>query len=160
MNKFFKILIYTCPLILAVILVKFTGVISDEIYETNNLLTYSGVLIGFGLTLYTFGLSILKDIYEVIDKISFKKIENKELIIKELKAAFKEIRNDIVVMFFAIIAIFISTIISNTINPFEWDVEYLKIPEILKMSVFLYTTFALADIMKSLFDLSKLIFKN
>ncbi|SDH62043.1 hypothetical protein SAMN05421846_101338 [Chryseobacterium taeanense] len=145
---------------MAVILVKFTGVISDEIYETNNLLTYSGVLIGFGLTLYTFGLSILKDIYEVIDKISFKKIENKELIIKELKAAFKEIRNDIVVMFFAIIAIFISTIISNTINPFEWDVEYLKIPEILKMSVFLYTTFALADIMKSLFDLSKLIFKN
>lgn len=160
MSKYFKILLYLCPLFLAIILVFLTGTISDEIFETNNLLTYSGVLIGFGLTLYTFGLSILKDIYEIIDKISFKKIENKETIIKELKTTFEEIRNDIVVMFFSIVTIFISIILANTVNPFGWAVEFLKIPEILRMSVFIYTTLALADIMKALFDLSKLIFKN
>lgn len=160
MNKCSKILFYFCPLILATTLVLKTDAISDEIFETNNLLTYSGVLIGFGLTLYTFGLSILKDIYEIIDKINFKKIENKETIILELMKTFEEIRNDIVVMFFSIITIFISIILANTVNPFGWNVEYLKFPEILRMSVFIYTTLALADIMKALFDLSKLIFRN
>lgn len=160
MNKCSKILFYFCPLILATTLVLKTDAISDEIFETNNLLTYSGVLIGFGLTLYTFGLSILKDIYEIIDKINFKKIKNKETIILELKKTFEEIRSDIVVMFFSIITIFISIILANTVNPFGWDVEYLKIPEILRMSVFIYTTLALADIMKALFDLSKLIFRK
>ncbi|MGL2966115.1 hypothetical protein [Flavobacterium sp. XGLA_31] len=145
---------------LSIFLVHSTGIMAEQFFQINNQITYLGVLIGFALTLYTFGLSILKDIYEAIEKISFTKIENKEEVYKSLKDAFDEIKSDIFLIFVCIIFLFINSIIANTINPFNWNVEYLKIPDIMSVSVFLLSSFALLDIMKALFGLSKLIFKD
>ena len=155
-----KIVYFIGCIVLSILLVHLTGIMEEQFFQINNQITYLGVLVGFALTLYTFGLSILKDIYEAIEKISFTKIENKEEVYQSLRNAFNEIRSDIFLIFICIIFLFINSIIANTVNPFNWDVEHFKIPEIMNVSVFLLSSFALLDIMKALFGLSKLIFKD
>lgn len=48
-------------------LVRTTPVSSFAIFDTGNLFTYFGVLIGFALTIYMFGLSMVSDIKSKID---------------------------------------------------------------------------------------------
>lgn len=155
-----KFVIYILSILVSVLLVNFTGITEETFFDTNNQITYLGVLIGFALTLYTFGLSVLKDIYEIIESISFKKIENKQLIFQELKNTFNEIKSDIILIFTCIVSLFINSILQNTPNPLGLDVEFLKIPEIISISVFILSTLSLLDIMKALFNLSNLIFKE
>lgn len=155
-----KFVIYILSILVSVLLVNFTGINEETFFDTNNQITYLGVLIGFALTLYTFGLSVLKDIYEIIESISFKKIENKQLIFQELKNTFNEIKSDIILIFTCIVSLFINSILQNTPNPLGLDVEFLKIPEIISISVFILSTLSLLDIMKALFNLSNLIFKE
>lgn len=155
-----KFVIYILSILVSVLLVNFTGITEETFFDTNNQITYLGVLIGFALTLYTFGLSVLKDIYEIIESISFKKIENKQLIFQELKNTFNEIKSDIILIFTCIVSLFINSILQNTPNPLGLDVEFLKVPEIISISVFILSTLSLLDIMKALFNLSNLIFKE
>lgn len=155
-----KFFIYISSILASVVLVHFTGITKETFFDINNQMAYLGVLIGFALTLYTFGLSVLKDIYEIIEGITFKKIENKQLVFQELKNSFGEIKSDIVLIFICIVFLFINAVIRNSVNPFGWDVEHLKIPEIISITIFLWSTFALLDVMKALFNLSDLIFKK
>lgn len=160
MSRIIKIGIFIIPVIISAFLVHFTNVMNDAIFNSNNLLTFTGILLGFGLTLYTFGLSILKDIYDIIDKFNFKHEENKQIIIDELRQTFIEIKSDISIMFLSLISIFVAVILNSIENPLILNVESFRIPEIIKMTVFIYVILCLGDIMKALFDLSNLIFKQ
>lgn len=155
-----KLLIYTLSFIGSGILVHLTGITQESFFDINNQITYLGILIGFALTLYTFGLSVLKDIYEIIEAINFKKIENKQSIFQELKNTFNEMKSDIIVIFSCIVSLFVNSILKTTSNPIGLNVEFLRIPEIISISVFILSTLSLLDIMKALFNLSNLIFKK
>jgi hypothetical protein len=63
----FTILIVSAICVISNYLVRTTPVSSFAIFETVNLFTYFGVLIGFALTIYTFGLSMVSDIKSKID---------------------------------------------------------------------------------------------
>jgi hypothetical protein len=48
------------------------------------------------------------------------------------------------------------SIASQIPNPFGWDVEYLMLPETVNITLFITTTIAMWDIMKTLFNLSEI----
>lgn len=155
-----KILILLGHILLCFFLVKFTNICEQDFFDLNNQITYLGVLLGFALTLYTFGLSTLKDVYDSINKLNFKDIKKKIEVVDLIKAVFKEIQDDVTIIFWAIVSVFINNVAENTVNPFGWDVENLKIPDFISLVIFSLSTHAIYDIMKSLFNLSELIFER
>jgi hypothetical protein len=42
------------------------------------------------------------------------------------------------------------------VNPFGWEVEYLKLPETVNLTLFITTTIAMWDIMQTLFNLASI----
>jgi NADH:ubiquinone oxidoreductase subunit 6 (subunit J) len=84
-------------------LVRTTPVSKYSVFDTVGLFTYFGVLIGFALTIYTFGLSMVSDISEKIDSSGKMNNEKKFKIHKSLIDGFAEIKEDIWLIFYSII---------------------------------------------------------
>lgn len=137
-------------------LVRNTPIGSYSIFNPASLFAYFGVLIGFSLTIYTFGLSMVSDIKINIEKIKKFSPEDKEKMYTKLISGFSEIKQDIWLIFWAIILIIIFEILRGTTNPFGWNVEQYKIPETVNITLFIATTLAMYDIMKTLFNLSEI----
>ncbi len=127
-----------------------------SILSSTNLFAYFGVLIGFSLTVYTFGLSMVSDI-----KLSIEKIDNickakKDKMYNSLVMGFKEIKQDIWLIFFALLSVIYFAIAKEVTNPFGWNVERFKIPETSNLTMFFVTTLSMFDIMKTLFNLAEI----
>lgn len=142
--------------ILAHLIAVKTHVAELPIFNSLSLFTYFGVLIGFALTIYTFGLSMVVDIKKNISLMSEISVEKKEILYQKLVNGFKEIKQDIWLIFYAIILVIIFAVAKEIINPFGWNVEHYKIPETAFLSLFVLSTFAIFDIMKTLFNLSEI----
>lgn len=141
------------------ILVVNTNVCTFSIFETSNLFTYFGVLIGFALTIYTFGLSMVNDIKQKID--SHKKLNEgqKRKSYDSLVSSFGQIKQDIWLIFYSILIVICFSVAKEVINPFEWNVEKYKLPETINLTLFVTTTIAMWDIMQTLFNLSEINFE-
>ena len=133
-----------------------TDISNFSIFSLISLFTYFGVLIGFSITIYTFGLSMCNDIKKNIQEMVELKEEQKEILFQKLIRGFKEIKQDIWLIFFAIVLIVIFAILSEIENPFNWNVDKMKIPETVNLSLFILSTIAMFDIMKTLFNLSEI----
>jgi hypothetical protein len=160
MKKMFRNIV-TIVIIAAIILlsnwfVMNTSIATLTIFSFNNLFTYFGVLIGFSLTIYTFGLSMITDIKNNIEKLSDKTEEEKSAMISSLISGFAEIKQDIWLIFIAIIGIIYFGIAKEITNPFDWNVEQYKIPETINISFFIISTISMFDIMRTLFNLSEI----
>lgn len=151
------------PLIIVVItiiashfLVKYTEVELLSIFDTFSLFTYFGVLIGFSITIYTFGLSMIGDIKKNIDRINKITQEEKKEMFRGLINGFAQIKQDIWLIFIGILIIIIFSILKNIVNPFGIEVEKYQIPETVNLSLFILSTIAMYDIMKTMFNLSEI----
>lgn len=133
-----------------------TSISSYSVFDTTNLFTYFGVLIGFALTIYTFGLSMVSDLKSKVESVEKFTPEDKMEIYKKLVCGFKEIKGDIWLIFYSIIIVIYFTIAREVTNPFGWDVEELKIPETVNLTLFITSTIAMWDIMRTLFNLSEI----
>jgi hypothetical protein len=138
------------------ILVRKTGVSNFSIFDTVGLFTYFGVLIGFALTIYTFGLSMISDIKLKIENLDKLTSVQKDVMYNKLVSGFKEIKEDIWLIFYSIIVIIFFAIAKEITNPFGWNVEELRIPETANFTLFITTTVAMFDIMRTLFNLSEI----
>lgn len=137
-------------------LVRTTPISSFAIFDTTNLFTYFGVLIGFALTIYTFGLSMISDIKSKID--THKKLtdEQKKEMYLRLVSGFGEIKGDIWLIFYSILIVIGFTIAKEIPNPFGWQVEKFNLPDTANLTLFVTTTIAMWDIMQTLFNLSEI----
>ena len=126
------------------------------IFDTLSLFTYFGVLIGFAITIYTFGLSMIAEIKKNIDKISGLTDSDKKIMFRNLRNGFKQIKQDIWLIFIGIILVIIFSVLKDIINPFGWKVEKYQIPETVNLSLFILSTIAMYDIMKTMFNLSEI----
>lgn len=137
-------------------LVRTTPVSSFAIFDTANLFTYFGVLIGFALTIYTFGLSMVSDIKSKID--THKKLteEQKKKMYLSLVSGFGEIKGDIWLIFYSILIVIGFAIAKEIPNPFGWQVEKINLPDTANLTLFVTTTIAMWDIMQTLFNLSEI----
>jgi len=143
-------------LLISNIIVKKTNISSFSVFSSAGLFTYFGVLVGVSITIYTFGLTMIENIKKNINESKSLKEEKKEEIFNTLINGFKEIKEDIWIIFYAIIFIVIFAILKNVENPFKLNVENWKIPETVNLSLFIYSTICMYDIMKTLFNLSEI----
>lgn len=154
--------IFLSMLIIAVIfigsnfLVRKTPVSTFSIFEPANLFRYFGVLIGFALTIYTFGLSMVSDIKSKIDENKKITPEKKEIMYESLISGFGQIKEDIWLIFYSILIVIVFAILKEIPNPFGWSVDTIKIPESINITLFITTTIAMWDIMQTLFNLSEI----
>lgn len=137
-------------------LVRTTPVSSFAIFDTANLFTYFGVLIGFALTIYTFGLSMVSDIKSKIDAHKKLNEEQKKTMYLSLVSGFSEIKEDIWLIFYSILIVIGFAIAKDIPNPFGWQVEKYSFPETANLTLFVTTTIAMWDIMQTLFNLSEI----
>lgn len=137
-------------------LVRNTKVSTFSIFDTTNLFTYFGVLIGFALTIYTFGLSMVTDITNKIDANTKLTKDQKSKIYESLIEGFNQIKNDIWLIFYSILIVISFSISKEISNPFILNVETIKIPETVNLTLFITTTISMWDIMQTLFNLSEI----
>jgi hypothetical protein len=158
MNKryIFPLLIVIVIFISSYFLVLYSEVETIPIFDTISLFAYFGVLIGFSITIYTFGLSMISDIKSNIDKIENLSIEDKKDMFTSLRNGFRQIKQDIWLIFIGIILVVVFSILKNIINPFGWEVEKYQIPDTMNVSLFILSSIAMFDIMKTMFNLSEI----
>lgn len=160
MSKFIRyiipILIVTIAYILSYLLIKNTDVELLAILNPISLFTYFGVLIGFSITIYTFGLSMIADIKKNIDKIKNLTTQDKKDMFQGLRNGFSQIKQDIWLIFIGIVLVIIFSILKNITNPFGWEIEKFQIPETINLTLFILSTIAMYDIMKTMFNLSEI----
>jgi hypothetical protein len=138
------------------LLVRKTDIGDLKLFETVSLFAYFGVLIGFALTIYTFGLSMVTDIKkELRSNTNFSEEKIEELLIK-LANGFAEIKGDIWLIFWSIILILVFSVANIIENPFGWDLKEWEIPQTASVSLFIISTYSMYDIMKTLFNLSEI----
>ncbi len=140
-------------------LVQTTAISSFSIFNPTSLFTYFGVLIGFSLTLYTFGLSMVSDIKSKIDTNQKFTEEQKEKMFSLLVRGFSEIQGDIWLIFYSILIVIGFAVAKEITNPFGWNIENWKLPETVNLTLFITTTIAMWDIMKTLFNLAEINFE-
>ena len=141
------------------IIIRNSNISNFSIFESTNLFTYFGVLIGFSITIYTFGLSMVSEIKSKIDSKEEITEDKKVLMYNQLISGFQEIKEDIWFIFYSIIVIIFFAIAKEISNPFGWNVMHFKIPETVNMTLFITTTYGMWDIMKTLFNLSEINFE-
>ncbi len=137
-------------------IVRTTPVSSFSIFDTTNLFTYFGVLIGFALTIYTFGLSMVSDIKSKIDNHEKFTPEQKTKMYSSLVSGFGQIKGDIWLIFYSILIVIGFAIAKEIPNPFDWKVEGWKLPDTANLTLFITTTIAMWDIMQTLFNLAEI----
>jgi len=142
--------------LLSNILVRKTSIDSFSIFDTTTLFSYFGVLIGFALTIYTFGLSMVSDITDKIQKQEKIQSEQKEIMHNNLISGFCQIKEDIWLIFYSIIIVIIFAVVREIPNPLDYDTLWIKMPETINLTLFITTTIAMWDIMKTLFNLSEI----
>lgn len=156
-----KIKRYIIPVIIILVtlvasnfIIKYTRIEHMVFFKPSSLFTYFGVLIGFSITIYTFGLSMIGDIKRNIDKdIKFTKKIKEEIFIG-LKNGFNQIKEDIWMIFVCIILVIIFSVLKGIPNPFGWEVEKYNIPETVYLTLFILATISMYDIIKTMFNLS------
>jgi hypothetical protein len=82
--------------------------------------------------------------------------EQKASMLKRLADGFKEIKEDIWIIFSALILIIYFAVVKEIPNPFSWNVEKYMIPESSYLTLFIITTYSMYDIMRTLFNLSEI----
>jgi len=148
------IILIIAVIVVANFLVRETGIIDFKLFNSVTLFSYFGVLIGFALTIYTFGLSMVSDIKKELKEnkeFSEKKVED---MLCKLSNGFDEIKEDIWIIFWSLILILFFAVVKEINNPFGWHVEHFKIPQTANLTLFVVTTFSMYDIMKTLFNLA------
>tara|TARA_R110002073_G_scaffold14554_2_gene59369 strand:+ start:56112 stop:56618 length:507 start_codon:yes stop_codon:yes gene_type:complete len=158
-----KIKRYIIPIVIVItvvissyFLVHYTEVELFTIFDAFSLFTYFGVLIGFAITIYTFGLSMISDIKKHIDNIDKLTDDDKSKMFTNLKNGFSQIKQNIWLIFIGIILVIIFSILKDIENPFGWKTEKYLIPEVVNLSLFILSTIAMYDIMKTMFNLSEI----
>jgi hypothetical protein len=137
-------------------LVRQTSILNFKLIEPTNLFTYFGVLIGFALTVYTFGLAMISDIKkDLMELDDFTKAQKNDML-NRLTSGFKEIKGDIWTIFSSLILIIYFAVVIEIPNPFGWEVEIFMIPQSSNLTLFIVTTYAMYDIMRTLFNLSEI----
>lgn len=138
------------------LLVLNTNISNSKILDSSSLFAYFGVLIGFSLTIYTFGVSIAIDVKEKIDCNKNISKEKGKKIFHKLINCFDEIKSDIWIIFFSTIIVIFFQIAEEIFTPIFPNLKLKRIPEIANLTLFIVTTFLMHDIMKSMFLVSKI----
>lgn len=156
--------------ILVILLASFYSVnnydISNiKIVDNEFILTYLGIFLGFAITIYTFGVSMLDSIRSNIDLKDDITTAQKARFFKKLLKGFKELKQDIWLMFICFLIVIIFSI-GKQIEALGFlkeieitDTFSFKIDKGINLSIFILSLWATYDLMKALFNVSEIQFE-
>jgi len=156
--------------ILVILLASFYSVnnydISNiKIVDNEFILTYLGIFLGFAITIYTFGVSMLDSIRSNIDLKDDITTVQKARFFKKLLKGFKELKQDIWLMFICFLIVIIFSI-GKQIEALSFlkeieitDTFSFKIDKGINLSIFILSLWATYDLMKALFNVSEIQFE-
>ena len=75
---------------------------------------------------------------------------------KGLRSGFSQIKQNIWLIFWAILLVIFMAVLRNVTNPFGWNIEEYQIPDTINLSLFFLSTMSMYDIMKTMFNLSEI----
>ena len=144
-------------LILGATIASYANIKDLKLLDFEFVATTIGVLLGFGLTIYTFILQLIPPITESIKKSSFAE-PIKQKTVDLLMSSERELREDLLLMFVCLIIVLIVGIIANTFPLTDNIQQHVisRIPETVYMSVYLLAFLALRDLMLSLFGIGRI----
>ena len=152
----FKIIIAIGLLALSNFLVRKTLIVNSPLFNIVSLCTIFAILIGFSLTIYTFGLSLITDIKDGLNQIKSLEDKKRDKLLAKLVDSFSEIKEDIWVIFISLVLVILFGVIKEFPNPFNFDIGSCKIPETAFMFLLIVAFYSMYDIMKALFHLSEI----
>lgn len=147
MSKVRKIVkpLFTFSLCVGVSIVLFHYLGMDAIFSDESIISHYGIFLGFGLTIYTFIISILDSITDRIDKqISDSR---RDLVKGDIFNAVQHLKENVI----AIFIIFVFHLIVDLAQSKEICQKQL---DILQQAIFIYSIFILYDIASVLFGMS------
>lgn len=128
-----------------------------KILEFDFVATTTGVLLGFGITIYTFIMQLMQPI---IDNLCKKIADEKERKrnIGFLNSAQRELKQDLWMIFICLMIVLVVGVFSNSVNLiFNFGVHHIcYIPQTVYISVYLLSFMALYDLMSSLFTVGEI----
>lgn len=147
-----------------VVLAAIAGLVSSylpidklKILEFDFVATILGVLLGFGLTIYTFMIQLTQPIIDKLGSHIVDKAKRRPMELR-LKSAEKELREDLEVIFFCLVAVLIVGVIGKSVDlTFNIGLHHVAyLPEWLYTFAYLLAFLAMYDLMRSLFYMGEI----
>ena len=142
----------TIPCVILTVCIFIAWVLFDYfkfklLFDDSNIISHYGIFIGFGLTIYTFIISVIESITDrVKSKVS---IERQQAVINSIFNSIGELKQDII----AIFVLFILHLMVDMIQSKEIFIHYL---DVVQQGFFFYSITLLYDIAKVLFGFSEI----
>lgn len=158
-RNFIKFLLTIIILILAIGLNNYLDLRNLILLDLEFLFTYLGVFIGFAITIYTYGISILNSIETQINSIRKKNSSEikKANFYKSIKSGFEELKNGIIILIYSFLFLIFSTII------LEIQICYLTLNHIfpkislnINLTILILSLVILRDLILSMFSISEI----
>jgi hypothetical protein len=135
-----------------------------KILQEDFLFTYLGVFLGFALTIYTFGISMLESIKTAIDNADEQIIsENKKKkFFNSILSGFNELKDNILFITFSFLSIVVLALLKNIKYPDKLQLFLDKIKpyhllETIYLSIFLISILIIFDLLYSMFNISEIL---
>lgn len=140
-------------LTLASIITSYSNIKDLKLLSFEFVATTTGLLLGFGITIYTFIMQLLQPIIDKIVK-TIPDEEKRNKSIGLLISAENELKQDLWLMFISLMLVLIIGVVSNSVDlKFNIGLHCVSyVPETVYISVYLFSFKALYDLMSSLFS--------
>ena len=117
----------------------------ELVFTDDNIISHYGIFVGFGLTIYTFIISILDSITERVDNVISN--ERRELVKGDIFSSIQNLKENVRAIFFIfVLHLILDLLQSKSILPHIFD--------ILQQGLFFYSIILLYDISRVLFGIS------
>lgn len=132
-----------------------------RIIEIDFLLTYLGLFIGFAITIYTFGISILENIKNSIIESEQITEDKRQKFLNSILNGFVELKQDILVITISFIVVIVLSFVSKLficIGDLKLTIYefYSSIIDPVYLSIFIISIITLLDLLFSLFNVSEI----
>jgi hypothetical protein len=143
--------------------VTFLDLTKIKILEEIFLFTYLGVFLGFALTIYTFGISILENIKKPIIEADTKDIDEqkKGIFFNSIISGFNELKANIIFITYSFILVVILAILQNIQYPSSFTevilfITHIRVVQAIYFSIFILSVVIIVDLLLSMFNLAEI----
>lgn len=147
--------------LISIILIKHTNINIDTFVDNSFLFTYLGIFLGFAITIFTFIVSMIEKVRERIENDSSKTEAEKKVVENDIIHLYREIKQNIMLIFYSFLIIIIITLFGSVDIPFIKIPEYLGVSKIdlfsaIKLEILLLSLYSIYDLAISSFTISNL----
>jgi len=162
MNKLlYFFIIFVISLVVSILIIHFLKFTDNKLLDSEYIIDYLGIFLGFTIALLSFAISITDKIKEnILDDKTIIDKEKKRIIIDKTSNVFEELKDDSLLIFWFFIAVIILYIFENTNIPLiDWPFKNFfsktNIINQVKFAIFISSLYAIYDIIKTIFILSE-----